>query len=67
MLHPIACLGSAASRSQFFLKFILAHPAVTCPIPATANSRHLADNLAAGRGRLPDAATRKKMIAVVDG
>jgi aryl-alcohol dehydrogenase-like predicted oxidoreductase len=56
-----------ATWAQFFLKFILAHPAVTCPIPATANPRHLADNLAAGRGRLPDAATRKKMIALLQG
>jgi diketogulonate reductase-like aldo/keto reductase len=55
-----------ATWAQFFLKFILGHPAVTCPIPATANPRHLADNLAAGRGRIPDAATRKKMIALFD-
>jgi diketogulonate reductase-like aldo/keto reductase len=53
------------SWAQFFLKFILAHPAVTCPIPATANPDHLADNLAAARGRLPDAAARKRMIAEV--
>jgi diketogulonate reductase-like aldo/keto reductase len=51
-----------ASWAQFFLKFILGHPAVTCPIPATANVTHLADNLRAGHGPLPDAATRKKMI-----
>jgi diketogulonate reductase-like aldo/keto reductase len=51
------------SWAQLFLKFILGHPAVTCPIPATANPKHVADNLGAGRGRLPDAATRRKMIA----
>jgi len=51
-----------ASWAQFFLKFILGHPAVTCPIPATANPKHLADNLAAGVGRLPDAGTRRKMV-----
>jgi aryl-alcohol dehydrogenase-like predicted oxidoreductase len=50
-----------ASWAQFFLKFILSHPAVTCVIPATDDPRHLADNMAAGRGRLPDAATRRKM------
>jgi diketogulonate reductase-like aldo/keto reductase len=54
-----------ASWAQFFLKFILGHPAVTCPIPATASAKHLRDNLGAGRGRLPDAATRKKMIEYV--
>jgi len=55
-----------ASWAQFFLKFILAHPAVTCPIPATANRRHLADNLAGGHGRLPDAAARQKMVAALN-
>lgn len=51
-----------ASWAQLFLKFILAHPAVTCPIPATAKAKHVEDNLAAARGRLPDAAARKRMI-----
>lgn len=53
--------------AQFFLKFILAHPAVTCPIPATSNPEHLVDNLRAGHGRLPDEATRRKMIQLLDG
>ena len=66
-LPPWAAEFDCASWAQFFLKFILAHPAVTCPIPATANPRHLADNLSAARGRLPDAPTRKKMIALFDG
>jgi diketogulonate reductase-like aldo/keto reductase len=66
-LPPWAGDFDCASWAQLFLKFILAHPAVTCPIPATANRKHLADNLAAGRGRLPDAAARKQMIALVDG
>jgi diketogulonate reductase-like aldo/keto reductase len=61
-LPPWAADFDCASWAQFFLKFILGHPAVTCPIPATASAKHLADNLGAGRGRLPDAATRKKMI-----
>ncbi len=51
-----------ASWAQFFLKFILGHPAVTCPIPATANVRHMQDNVRAGYGRVPDAKTRRRMI-----
>lgn len=47
---------------QFFLKFIVSHPAVTCVIPATSDLRHMADNLAAGFGELPDAAARRRMI-----
>jgi len=50
------------SWAQFFLKYILAHPAVTCVIPATSKPKHLLDNMEAGSGRLPDAAIRKKMI-----
>ena len=50
-----------ASWSQFFLKFILGHPAVTCVIPGTARPDHARDNLAAGLGRLPDAAQRQRM------
>jgi diketogulonate reductase-like aldo/keto reductase len=54
-----------ASWAQFFLKFILAHPAVTCAIPATSKVKHLEDNMRAGLGRLPDAATREKMAQLV--
>jgi len=50
-----------ASWGQFFLKFVVSHPAVTCAIPATAKLRHLQDNMAAGFGRLPDANLRRKM------
>lgn len=46
--------------SQFFLKFILAHPAVTCVIPATSNPLHEADNVKAGEKPLPDETIRKK-------
>ncbi|OHD68550.1 MAG: aldo/keto reductase [Spirochaetes bacterium RBG_16_49_21] len=49
--------------AQFFLKFVAAHPATTCVIPATAKERHMLDNMAAGFGRLPDADQRKRMIA----
>jgi diketogulonate reductase-like aldo/keto reductase len=51
----------AASWGQFFLKFILSHPAVTCVIPATSKPHHMADNLGAGFGSLPDAAMRRRM------
>src|SRR5947208_4990847 len=53
-----------ASWAQFFLKWILGHPAVTCAIPATSRVEHLADNMAAGTGPLPDAAARNRMAAV---
>jgi aryl-alcohol dehydrogenase-like predicted oxidoreductase len=53
------------SWAQFFLKWIAAHPAVTCAIPATNNPRHLEDNMQAGAGRLPDAKTRQRMIELV--
>jgi aryl-alcohol dehydrogenase-like predicted oxidoreductase len=49
------------SWAQFFLKWIIAHPAVTCAIPATNNPGHLEDNMQAGIGRLPDAKTRQRM------
>ena len=49
----------AASWGQLALKYIAAHPAVTCIIPATAKLAHLQDNLAAGRGRLPGARQRE--------
>jgi aryl-alcohol dehydrogenase-like predicted oxidoreductase len=52
-----------ATWAQFFLKWILAHPAVTCAIPATRNPAHMADNMGAASGPLPDEATRRKMAA----
>jgi diketogulonate reductase-like aldo/keto reductase len=55
----------AASWGQFFLKFIISHPAVTCVIPATSKPQHMRDNLEAGSGELPDAATRERMIRFV--
>lgn len=55
-----------ASWAQFFLKYIVSHPAVTCAIPATGKPQHLEDNMQAGYGRLPDAATRRKMAAFID-
>ncbi len=55
------------SWAQFFLKWIIAHPAVTCVIPATNNPRHLEDNMQAGVGRLPDAKMRQRMVQFVSG
>jgi aryl-alcohol dehydrogenase-like predicted oxidoreductase len=55
----------AHSWAQVFLKFVLAHPAVTCVIPATGKVRNLADNIGAGVGRLPDAAQKARIIAAV--
>jgi diketogulonate reductase-like aldo/keto reductase len=49
------------SWAQYFLKWIVSHPAVTCAIPGTGNPKHMADNLAAGAGALPDQAARKRM------
>ncbi|MGI9248765.1 MAG: aldo/keto reductase [Woeseiaceae bacterium] len=51
----------ADSWGQFFLKFIVSHPAVTCVIPATSKSKHVIDNLGAGFGELPDDRMRKRM------
>ncbi len=52
----------AGSWAQFFLKYLLGHEACTCVIPGTGNPDHAADLLAAGEGRLPDAAERRRMI-----
>ena len=51
----------ADSWGQFFLKFIVSHPAVTCVIPATSKPHHMADNLGAGFGTMPDASMRQRM------
>jgi aryl-alcohol dehydrogenase-like predicted oxidoreductase len=50
-----------ASWSQFFLKYVISHPAVTCAIPGSTKLAHLEDNQAAARGRMPDEAMRSKM------
>lgn len=52
----------AASWGQFFLKYIVSHPAVNCAIPATSKPQHMADNLGAGFGNLPDTAMRRRML-----
>jgi aryl-alcohol dehydrogenase-like predicted oxidoreductase len=53
----------AKSWAQVFLKFVLAHPAVTCVIPATGKIRNLVDNLGAATGALPDAKQRARIMA----
>ncbi len=60
-LPPWVAEFDCRSWGQFFLKYVLSHSAVTCVIPATSKPKHLADNMGAGHGRLPDARTRKRM------
>lgn len=55
-----------ASWAQIMLKYLIAHPAMTCVIPGTARLEHARDNIAAGRGRLPDEAGRKRIAAAWD-
>jgi diketogulonate reductase-like aldo/keto reductase len=52
--------------SQFFLKFVISHPAVTCAIPATSSIEHMRENMAALHGPMPDAAMRQRMAAYFD-
>lgn len=61
-LPPWAKEIGCASWAQFLLKFVISHPAVTCAIPATSRLDHMLENMGAGFGRLPNAATRKRMI-----
>lgn len=60
-LPPWAAELGIASWAQYFLKWIVSHPGVSCAIPGTSKPEHMKDNLAAARGPLADAATRKKM------
>ena len=53
------------SWAQILLKFVVSHPAVTCAIPATSKVAHLRDNMQAGRGRMPDAALRRRIADAV--
>ncbi|MBX9905551.1 MAG: aldo/keto reductase [Burkholderiales bacterium] len=57
----------ATTWGQFFLKYLLANPAVNAVIPGTDKVEYMIDNLNAGRGRLPDAAMRKRMVAFIEG
>ena len=60
-LPPWAAELGIESWAQYFLKWIVSHPAVTCAIPGTGNPKHIKDNLAAGTGALPDRAARRRM------
>ena len=57
----------ATSWAQFFIKYVAAHPAVTVVTPATSRATNMIDNLGGGRGSLPDEATRKKMVELIEG
>ena len=56
-----------ASWAQFFLKYVVSHPAVICAIPGMTKPEHAVDNMGACRGRLPDAAARLRMERLIDG
>ena len=65
-LPPWAGEIGCSAWSQFFLKFVVSHPAVTCAIPATSSVEHMRENMAALRGPLPDAARRRQMAEYFD-
>ncbi|MGB0694330.1 MAG: aldo/keto reductase [Rhodospirillaceae bacterium] len=67
--HPLpgwAAEINATSWAQVLLKFVLAHPAVTCAIPATSKVAHMEENMRAMEGPLPDAALRQRIIADIE-
>jgi diketogulonate reductase-like aldo/keto reductase len=64
-LPPLAGEIGCTTWAQLLLKFVLGHPAVTCVIPATAKPDHMADNLRAGDGSLPDDAGRERIAASI--
>ncbi len=67
--HPLPAWAGeidCANWAQFFLKFIVSHPAVTCAIPATSRVDHMRENMGALQGRLPDADIRARMIRYVE-
>jgi diketogulonate reductase-like aldo/keto reductase len=65
-LPPWAAELGIATWAQYFLKWIVSHPAVTCAIPGTGRPEHMKDNLAAGSGRLLDQKTRTRMAKYFD-
>jgi aryl-alcohol dehydrogenase-like predicted oxidoreductase len=66
-LPPWAADIDVTSWAQFFLKYVISHPAVTCAIPGSTKLSHLEDNQGAARGRVPDAAMRRRMEEYWDG
>lgn len=65
-LPPWAAEYDINSWGQFFLKYILSHPAVNCVIPGTSSAKHVVDNMEAGYGKLPDESGRKKMVSLIE-
>ena len=66
--HPLPVWASeidCENWAQYFLKFIVSHPAVTCAIPATSRIDHLQENMAAAYGRLPDQSIRERMLEYI--
>lgn len=61
-IPPWAAEIDCATWAQLMLKFVVSHPAMTCAIPASARPEHTRDNMQAGYGRMPDAATRKRIV-----
>jgi diketogulonate reductase-like aldo/keto reductase len=67
--HPLPDWASeiaCENWAQFFLKFLISHPAVTCAIPATSRVDHMKENMGALKGPLPDQAMRKRMVEYVE-
>ena len=66
-LPPLAAEIGAATWGQVFLKYLLGNPAITAVIPGTSSRAHLTDNMAAGRGPLPDAKQRAELVRYFEG
>ena len=66
-LPPWAADIGVTTWAQYFLKYVIAHPAVTCAIPGSTSVPHLEDNQGAARGPVPDAAMRRRMEEYWDG
>ncbi len=64
-IPPWAGEIDCTSWAQLMLKFVVSHPALTCAIPASAKPEHTRDNMAAGRGRQPEAAMRERIAAAI--
>jgi aryl-alcohol dehydrogenase-like predicted oxidoreductase len=67
--HPLPAWANeidCANWAQFFLKFIVSHPAVTCAIPATSRIDHMRENMSTLSGRLPDRTLRERMVRYVE-
>jgi diketogulonate reductase-like aldo/keto reductase len=65
-LPPLAAELGCESWGQFYLKFIIGHPAATCLIPATAKPHHMVDNMGANFGPVPDEGQRQEMIRIFE-